>query len=91
VTPPRSVRVFLFILFLLAAVTYVVTGVVLDVRGPYFNGGDTTVEALFRINTISWRVAITSLGINLIGLLWRLTDLLASRSPLASSNQASDA
>ena len=47
-TAPRSVRVFLFAMFLLAAASYLVTGIVLGLKGPYLNGADATVEDLFR-------------------------------------------
>jgi hypothetical protein len=93
VTALRSVRVFLFIVFLLAAVTYLVTGIALDLRGPMLEGGGpggTTDEDLFRINAVAWHVAITSAGILLVGLILRLTDLLVSRQPLAFRNHSSD-
>jgi hypothetical protein len=93
-TAPRSVRVFLFVVFLLAAVTYLVTGIALDLRGPWLEGGGpggTTDEDLFRINASARHVAITSAGILLVGLILRLTDHLASRTPVVSRNQASDA
>jgi H+/Cl- antiporter ClcA len=81
----------MFILFLAAAVSYLVTGIVLGLKGPYLNGADATVEDLFKANTISRYVAMTSLGILLAGLIIQLTDLLASRSPLVSESQSSDA
>jgi hypothetical protein len=94
VTAPRSVRMFLFIVFLLAALTYLVSGIALDLRGPWLEGGGpggTTDEDLFRMNRAAWHVAITSFGVLLVGLILRLTDLVASRSPVVSRNQASDA
>ena len=93
-TAPRSVRMFLFIVFLLAAATYLVTGIALDLRGPWLEGGGprgTTDEDLFRISQMAWHVGITSFGVLLVGLILQVTDLVASRNPLVSGNPASDA
>jgi hypothetical protein len=94
VTAPRSVRLFLSIVFLLAALTYLVTGIALDLRGPWLEGGGpggTTDEDLFRVNAVARHVGITSAGILLVGLMLRVTDLLTSKQPLPFLNHSSDA